>query len=216
MDEAITQFQKALEIKPDYAEAHHNLGIAFLPQGRLGEAIAQFQKALEARPDYPDALNNLAWALATAPQASLRDGNKAVELAQRANRLSGGEDVDLLDTLAAAYAEAGRFDDATERRPGAIELARAAGRQTGGPAKRQVEALRGRTSLPSRQQLSGRSKKKSLQKTNAPRHRTDFNFCLHPRIFAPTIPAMIHAAFSHAPIEKFMNHDEANSRLVTR
>jgi hypothetical protein len=57
-------------------------------------------------------LNNLAWLLATCPDASVRNGARAVELAQQAERLSGGQDPSMLGTLAAAYAEAGRFPEA--------------------------------------------------------------------------------------------------------
>ncbi len=123
MEEAISQFQKALEIKPDYAEAHYNLGNAFLQQGRMEEAIAQFQKALTINPDYVGAQNNMAWVLATCPQASLRNGIKAVGLAERANQLTGGKNPVILATLAAAYAEAGRFPEAIETVRRAMQLA---------------------------------------------------------------------------------------------
>ena len=123
MEEAISQFQKALEIKPDYAEAHYNLGNAFLQQGRMEEAIAQFQKALTINPDYVAAQNNMAWVLATCPQASLRNGIKAVGLAERANQLTGGKNPVILATLAAAYAEAGRFPEAIETVRRAMQLA---------------------------------------------------------------------------------------------
>jgi tetratricopeptide (TPR) repeat protein len=129
VDEAIIQYQTALQIKPDYAGAHYNLGCALIERGRVGEAITQYQKALEINPYYPRALNNLAWTLATSPQASLRNGDKAVELAQRANQLTGGENPTILYTLAAAYAEAGRFSDAMRSAQKAIELAQAEGRQ---------------------------------------------------------------------------------------
>jgi tetratricopeptide (TPR) repeat protein len=75
------------------------------------------------------AQNNLAWLLATSPKASLRNGDKAVELAQQANALTGGKNPNILDTLAAAFAEAGRFDDAMRTAQKALELARAAGQQ---------------------------------------------------------------------------------------
>ena len=127
VDEAIIQYQTALQIKPDFAEAHNNLGNALLKVGRVDEAIAHFQKALQINPIYPQALNNLAWALATSPQALQRNGNKAVELAQRANQLTGGESPLILHTLAAAYAEVGRFSDARRSAQKAIELAQAAG-----------------------------------------------------------------------------------------
>ncbi len=124
IDEAMAHYQKALEIKPDYAEAHYNLGIALAGRGRIDEAIAHYQKALEIKPDYAKALNNLAWLRATYPEAAFRNGAAAVELAQRAIRLSGGKTPEMLDTLAAAYAEAGMFSKAKETVREALDLAR--------------------------------------------------------------------------------------------
>ncbi len=129
VDEAIAHCQAALQIKPDYADAHDNLGNALIQKGNVGEAITQYQKALEIKPSFPAAQNNLAWVRATASQASLRNGNQAVELAQRANQLTGGENPIILHTLAAAYAETGRFSDAMRSAQKAIELAQAAGQQ---------------------------------------------------------------------------------------
>ncbi len=129
VDEAIIQYQTALQIKPDFAEAHNNLGNALLKVGRVDEAIAHFQEALQINPVYSQALSNLAWALATSPQALLRNGNKAVVLAQQANQLTGGESPLILHVLAAAYAEVGRFSDARQSAQKAIELAQAAGQQ---------------------------------------------------------------------------------------
>ena len=91
VDEAIVHYQTALQIEPDYAEAHNNLGDALFQKGQADEAITQFQTALQIKPDYAEARNNLAWLLATSSQASLRNGNRAVELALRANQLAGGE-----------------------------------------------------------------------------------------------------------------------------
>jgi protein O-mannosyl-transferase len=125
LDEAILQLQKSLEIKPGYAPAHNNLGIALLKLGRLDEAIAHFKKSLEIRPDQVEIQNNLAWLLATSPQASLRNGSLAVELAQRANQLAGAKNPNFLCTLAAAYAEAGRFSEAVETAQRALPLAEA-------------------------------------------------------------------------------------------
>ena len=127
VDEAIVQFQKALQIRPDYAKARLNLGNAFLQKKNADQAIACFQKALQIKPDYPEAQNNLAWALATAPRASLRNGSRAVELARQANQLTGGENPVVLRTLAAAYAEAGQFGDAIQSARKAIALAKVAG-----------------------------------------------------------------------------------------
>ena len=120
---------KQAQVNPDSAETHYNLANALLQKGQIAEAIAQFQKALHIEPDYPEAQNDLAWELATTAQASLRNGAQAVQLAEKANQFAGGRNADFLDTLAAAYAEAGRFDDAIRSAQKAIELARAAGQQ---------------------------------------------------------------------------------------
>ena len=125
VDEAITQYQQALQIKPDFAEAHVSLGTAFCQKGRGGEAITHFQQALQIQPGDPKVQNNLAWLLAASPQASLRSGGKAVELARQANALTGGEDPIILHTLAAALAETGRFSEAVETAQHALRLAEA-------------------------------------------------------------------------------------------
>jgi Flp pilus assembly protein TadD len=129
VDEAISQYQRVVQITPNFAEAHYKLANALIQKGRVDEAITQFQLALQIKPDYAEAQNDLAWELATAPEASLRNGKKAVELAQRANQLAGGTDLDIVGTLAAAYAEAGRFDDAVRSARKAIDLARATGKK---------------------------------------------------------------------------------------
>jgi Flp pilus assembly protein TadD len=136
VEEAMAQFQKALEIKPDYTEAHNNLGCAFLRKGQVNKAMAHFQKALELQPNNVEVQNNLAWVLATAPNASLRNGVKAVGLAQRANQLSGGQNPAFIGTLAAAYAEAGRFPEAVTTARQTLQLA------TGQTSPAAVDALR--------------------------------------------------------------------------
>jgi Flp pilus assembly protein TadD len=74
VDEAIAHYRKALEIKPDNAEAHKNLGVALAGRGQLDEAIAHFQKALEINPDYVgarralDAARSKRGEILTAPQ----------------------------------------------------------------------------------------------------------------------------------------------------
>jgi tetratricopeptide (TPR) repeat protein len=123
VDEAITHYQKALQINPYFAVAHINLGNALIRKGRVDEAITHYQTALEITPDFAEAQKNLAWVLATCPQASLRNGNKAVELAQRANQLTGDGNPIVLGTLAAAYAEAGRFPEAVATAQRALQLA---------------------------------------------------------------------------------------------
>jgi tetratricopeptide (TPR) repeat protein len=175
-DEAILQFQKALEATPDSAEVHNGLAVALVQKGRLDEAIAHLEKAVAISPEFAEAyfnlgdtlyylegkvtealaawrrvlridpnhvpvLNQTAWVLATSPEASLRDGVQAVLLAERAVQLSGGREPAILDTLAAAYAEAGRFPEAVQITSQTLELARKQNQ------RQLVEVLEGRMAL---------------------------------------------------------------------
>jgi protein O-mannosyl-transferase len=121
--EAIAHFQKALEADPDNIEARNNLGISFSQIGEMKQAIAQFQRVLETNPDHLDACNNLAWLLATASDSSLRNGAKAVALAQHGIELAGHKNPLILHTLAAAFAETGNYGEAIATARGALELA---------------------------------------------------------------------------------------------
>ncbi len=123
VDEAIDQFQAALATNPDMAETQNNLGACLVRKGQEESAIAHYRRAIELKPDYAGACNNLAWILATSSNGSLRNGARAVELAQRAVRLSNSENPLILRTLAAAYAEAGRFPDAIATAQQALPVA---------------------------------------------------------------------------------------------
>jgi protein O-mannosyl-transferase len=112
IDEAITDWEKALQIQPNDADAHTGLGNALLRKGALREAIANYEQALALAPEDPHSRNNIAWVLATASDGSIRDGTRAVGFAQEAVQLSGGREPGFLRTLAAAYAESGRFSEA--------------------------------------------------------------------------------------------------------
>ena len=125
IDEAIGHWQKTVSIQPNDAEAHTTLGDALLRKGKFGQAIAHYGTALEIAPHSILTLNNLAWALSTCPDGSLRNGAKAIELAQKADQLAGGKNPAFMRTLAAAYAENGRFNDAIETAQRALQLATA-------------------------------------------------------------------------------------------
>jgi tetratricopeptide (TPR) repeat protein len=127
VDEAIGHLVQALQLQPDLAEAHNNLANALFQKGRPSEAVAQYEAAVAAQPMNPPLLNNLAWALSTCPQASVRNGQRAVELASKARQLSGGKNPLVLGTLAAAYAEAGKFPEAVATARQAAELATSQG-----------------------------------------------------------------------------------------
>ena len=113
-DEAIADWEKTLQIQPNDADAYTGLGNALLRKGSLREAIANYKKALALAPEDPHSRINVAWVLATASDASIRDGAKAVEFARKAVEISNTEDPKFLRALAAAYAEAGRFSQAIE------------------------------------------------------------------------------------------------------
>jgi tetratricopeptide (TPR) repeat protein len=128
VNEAIIQYQDAIENMPENESIHFNLAKALYEKGRVAEAIAQFQSALQLDPTDIEAENNLAWLLATAPAPALRNGPKAVQLATQANDLSGGRNAVILGTLAAADAESGQFRQAVQNAQRAIDLAQAEGR----------------------------------------------------------------------------------------
>ena len=127
LDEAIGHYEQALQLKPDYADAHYRMALALKSRGRFEAAIAHYRKVLELEPRPMLAQNGLAWLLATCPEAAWRNGSQAVELAQQAAQLSGGKHPEILDTLAAAYAEAGRFPEAVTTAGQALHLAEAQG-----------------------------------------------------------------------------------------
>ncbi|MEI8041381.1 MAG: tetratricopeptide repeat protein [Verrucomicrobiota bacterium] len=127
LDEAATEFGAALRINPDYADARGNLGKALYYQRRGPEAAAHFAAVLQSNPDSLEAMDLLARIRATSTDAPSRNGPEAVQLAVRAADLSGHTNGLVLDTLAAAYAEAGRFADAVRTAEDAVRQARAAG-----------------------------------------------------------------------------------------
>ncbi|MGA2787095.1 MAG: tetratricopeptide repeat protein [Verrucomicrobiota bacterium] len=122
LDEAVQEYRRTLELVPNSAQAHFRFGQALQTLHNFAAAETEYQKVLELDSKHLPAHVSLAWLLATCPEASLRDGNKAVELGQQAEQLAGGESPQILDTLAAAYAEAGRFGEAVETARRALNL----------------------------------------------------------------------------------------------
>jgi tetratricopeptide (TPR) repeat protein len=111
-----------LLIQPDNADCQTILAIALDEKGQSAEAIQHYEKVLKISPQSISALNNLAWLLAAGSNASLRNGARAIQFAEQANRLSGGANALVLRTLAAAYAEAGEFGKAVETANAAIRV----------------------------------------------------------------------------------------------
>jgi tetratricopeptide (TPR) repeat protein len=122
-NEAAAHYRSVVKLSPGNPLAWNNLGVALAGGGRFDEALAAFQQALQRQPDCVEAQKNLAWLRATCPLASLRNGGEAMEHARRADQLCGGKRADVLDVLAAAYAEAGRFPEALGTARKALDLA---------------------------------------------------------------------------------------------
>jgi hypothetical protein len=122
VDQARAHFAEALRLDPAYAPAHNNLGEVLFRSGRFDQALAQFAEALRFDAELAAAHNNRAMVWAACPVAAYRDGRRAVEAATRACALTGWQDPALLDTLAAAHAEAGDYDAAVKRQAEAIAL----------------------------------------------------------------------------------------------
>jgi Flp pilus assembly protein TadD len=121
--DAIAYLQKAVEIKPEDAEPHYLLGNALIRKGWVAAAIRQYEMAIQLNPDHIQARNDLAWILACHPDRSIRNGARAVELAWRTDQLSGGQNPVVIGTLAAGYAEAGKFSEAIAANQRASQIA---------------------------------------------------------------------------------------------
>jgi tetratricopeptide (TPR) repeat protein len=114
MPDAVALWQNARATESKDGRFHTLLADAFLRAGLQKDAIAEYEKAVQNSAEDPLPRNSLAWLLATSSDASIRDGNRAVELANEAVRLSHGKDPSYLRTLAAACAESGRFVEAKQ------------------------------------------------------------------------------------------------------
>lgn len=137
IEEALPELRKALQLEPDSAAAHASMGDALDAQGETLAALSEWRESIRLAPDYVPALRQAAWVLATSPDDALRNGTQAVTLASRAVQATSGQNAEVLDTLAAAYAEVGRFAAAVLTAHRALLLA--------SPAE--VEGIRGRAAL---------------------------------------------------------------------
>jgi spermidine synthase len=127
VDEALRHFNKALQTDPLNADANYNLALFFSKLDRTADAIKHYSEALRLKPYYEYAANNLAWIYSTHENPSFRNGEKAVKLAELICEIGGCGDPAMLDTLAAAYAETGRFQDALRTALEAVDLAQLSG-----------------------------------------------------------------------------------------
>jgi tetratricopeptide (TPR) repeat protein len=124
--EALPHLEQVARARPS-APAHYHLALALDGLREGAAAAAHYREAVRLDPNATAYLNDLAWLLATDPRAEVRNGAEAVRLAEEACRLSGGKEARFWGTLDAAYAEAGRFDDAVATATKARDLALAAG-----------------------------------------------------------------------------------------
>jgi len=131
IDEAIPHSEEALKIHPRYFPAHDTLAAGLLRRGRMYEAVVHLKESLKINPDGIYAQGNLVWVLATSPDASLRDGAKAIGLAKKLIERTGhANDANAITArriLAAGYAETSRFSEAIETAQQALQLAIAQG-----------------------------------------------------------------------------------------
>lgn len=129
LEEAIRCFEKAVSYDPNYPAAQCNWGFALSQKGQVAKALVHYREAIRLQPDYAEALNGLAWLLATSRDDKIRDGAEAVRLAKRAVEATSGADAGNLDTLAAAYAQAGQFSNAVATAEMAVRLAESSSKQ---------------------------------------------------------------------------------------
>ncbi len=113
-DDAIADFNQALQLDPERPIPYLDRGVAYGAKGEYDKALADFNSAVEIDPNFSPAYNNLAWLLATCPQPAFRNGPQAVQAATKACVLSGWSNINQIDTLAAAYAEATDFVNAVK------------------------------------------------------------------------------------------------------
>jgi tetratricopeptide (TPR) repeat protein len=118
--EAAELLGKVLEKRGNDANAHYQFALTLTHSQRTREAMSHFASALLIQPDFPDALDGLSWILATSPNQNFRNGTEAVRMAERACQLTSRKDAQKLKTLAAGYAEVGRFSEANSTLQSAI------------------------------------------------------------------------------------------------
>ena len=122
-NDAVYHFSQALQADPNYAGAYYNLGKIFANQGKTEDAILFYRKALYYSPNMTQVLYNLSWILASHEDEKYRNGEEAVELAEKLCILTDYQQPLALDALAGAYAETKSFDTAVLTAKKALKLA---------------------------------------------------------------------------------------------
>jgi tetratricopeptide (TPR) repeat protein len=128
-NDAIEYLNEALRINPYETVVYVSISIAYIKTGNYEQAFENWAKAEELQLNSDYVFNNPAWLIATAGDVSAEDANNAIEFAERACKLKAYKEPGLLDTLAAAYAAGGRFEDAVKTAQRAIDIAKARGQK---------------------------------------------------------------------------------------
>ena len=122
-EKAIADYNKSLELSGDSALVFANRGVAYEGKGDFAKARKDLMQANKMAGDIPDVANTVAWFYATCPDEDYRSGKKAIEMGETVCKASEWEDASFIDTLAAAYAEQGKFDKAVETAKKAVATA---------------------------------------------------------------------------------------------
>ena len=120
-EDSILDYSKAIELFAKYPSAHANRAFALRQLGRYTESLADFEKALIYDPISPEIANDAAWLLATCPDETIRNPTRAIDLAEQACKSTNRQNGSYLDTLAAAYASLGKYDEAINTGEQALE-----------------------------------------------------------------------------------------------
>ena len=139
LEEAIHRFRHAVRTRPDDEDALYNLASTLTLQGDFTEATALYRRVLELLPESPEPFAELAWILATDPHPTPDEVRQAVRLAGHAAQLTDRRDARVLNTLAAAHAAAGRFDEAAATARAALALLPASGSELAAAIRRLLD-----------------------------------------------------------------------------
>jgi len=139
---ALKHYIKAVQLNPGYAKPHQKLGEIYYSLGSYGKSIDHYRRAVKIQPQWLDLKSDLAWVLSSVEDEKFRNGEEAVRLAEEVCQKDEGKNPIYLDILAAAYAAAGRYSEATQTGQKALRIAESKGAQNiAGVIKKHIEAF---------------------------------------------------------------------------